>query len=133
MAPQKKRNKNLPFRLLLLAGYLFLFATQFNYRYYAVSNFFVYGNNTASVVGTANSASPLQKAERCLSYRSNTKRPSHLSIDKRFQFRDFIRVNTILAAPPVVYTLSQKKYFLLSPVCHFPDLPTNSLRGPPVA
>ena len=31
-------------RSLVLAGYLFLFAGQFNYRYYSIANFYIYGN-----------------------------------------------------------------------------------------
>jgi hypothetical protein len=133
MTPLKKGNKNMPFRLLLLIGYFFLFATQFNYRYYAVANFFIYGNTTVRANVPPSQASAAQKTEQPTAYRLNTQRPSHLSIDKRFYFRDLIRVGASFSALPPFYTVFQQKYPITSTTCSSSDLPTNGLRGPPAA
>ena len=114
-------------RLLLLAGYCVFFFTQFNGKYYAVANFFVYKHGNAVVKTT-----PVQQGGHGFVYHVNTQRPAHLSIDKRFSFRQAIKPSFPDFAPPVPSYVIISRKALPSPVAYStPDLPTNALRGPP--
>jgi len=123
MATLKKGYKNPAFRLLLVAGYLVLFATQFSDRYYATANFFDYGNKAAKAASAAGRQriTPVQHT-------------SHLSIDKRFRFRNAIKPVFISAVPGLPsFTLVKKKASPPSSAYISSDLLTNALRGPPCA
>ena len=130
-------------RGLLLAGYLFLFAGQFNYRYFTIANFYIYGIPGKAAVGTGQlhtanrtvETAVAQKAtgQHPMALHDNSQRPSHLGIDKRYRFKQGIRVPEI-RAPGVVYTpVAKTRFHTLTPVCFSTDLPTTSLRGPPCA
>ena len=145
MSIRQKRYQAYVPRGLLLAGYLFLFASQFNYRYFTIANFCVYGSGHSSNAGSGVAQLHManRAAETTLDRRStgqhpvalhdNSQRPSHLGIDKRFRFKQGVRVPQIRAPgeayPPVVKT----RFYTLTPVCFSTDLPTLSLRGPPTA
>jgi len=134
MATLKKGNTNLAFRLLLVAGYLVLFTTQFNTRYYSTANFFVYGSGTAAVANQQALASPLQLVEGQGEYRKNAHDHSHLSIDKRFRFREAIKpVFCCFADGRPSFALPKKNTHSFTPDCVSSDLLTNALRGPPCA
>ena len=132
----KKGNK-LVCKAVLLAGYLFLFASQFNYRYFSIANFFVYGNSAVAgrhVHASSFAQQPSQAhTTRPVSLQDNRQRPSHLGIDKRFQVRDGIRVPQIRAPGLPSYTLVKPRFYSSLPVYSTSDLPTNALRGPPCA
>ena len=131
MAISLRKSKVLASRFLLFTGYLFLLVIQFNYRYYTVANFFVYGDHAAGSVQRL-PESGTQPA-RPTAYYHSAHRPSFLSLDKRFQFRHFIQpAFTCSPAAPVYITL-EKRHDTPSPVYHSSDLPVNSLRGPPAA
>lgn len=111
-------------RLLLLTGYLVFFGAQFNGKYYAVANFFVYKHGNASVKTTQSS--------HALAYHINAQRPSHLSIDKRFSFRAAIKPRFPEFTPPAPSYIIISRKALPPPVVYStPDLLTNALRGPP--
>lgn len=113
-------------RLLLLTGYLFLFATQFNYRYYNAANFFVYHPGGTHIT--------TQKAAHQPIYRDNAQRPAHLSVDKRFRFRVLIKPVFVCTPAPVPSYVIITRKALPPPVAYSsPQLPTNALRGPPTA
>ena len=116
-------------RLLLLAGYLVFFATQFNGKFYTASNFFVYKGGNTVIKGSLR-----QDAGHNQVYHVDAHRPAHLSMDKRFSFRAAIKpVFADLQAPVPSYIIITRKA-LPPPVVYFShDLPTNALRGPPTA
>ncbi len=131
MATSVRKSKVLASRFLLFTGYLFLLAIQFNYRYYTIANFFVYGDHSAGNVQRLQE--PGTQPARPIAHYHSSQRPSYLGLDKRFRFRDFIQpAFTCSPAAPVYFTL-ERKHDTPSPVYHSSDLPTNSLRGPPVA
>jgi hypothetical protein len=104
-----------------------LFGAQFNGKYYAVANFFVYkhGNAISKTRLTDNGSSTF-------SYYANPQRPAHLSIDKRFSFRPAIKPSFADFTPPVPSYIIISRKALPPPVAYStPDLPTNALRGPP--
>jgi hypothetical protein len=114
-------------RLLLLAGYLVFFSTQFNSRYYDIANFFVYKRGNAVVKTTLT-----QQGNHGLNYHINAQRPAHLSIDKRFSFRSAIKPAFTDFAPPAPSYIIISRKALPPPVVYSnPDLLTNALRGPP--
>lgn len=136
MAAAKKRIGPITLRFLLMTGYLFLFATQVNYRYYSIANFFVYGSITVSATGHSSSASPLRKTDRptvCRIYRKASKNANHLVVDKRFHGVDGVKVGAVFYQPVLSYREIERKYGILLQVYSSSDLPTNSLRGPPSA
>ncbi|HEY4108520.1 hypothetical protein [Puia sp.] len=115
-------------RCLLLTGYLFFFAIQFNGKYYDVANFFVYKHDAAKTNLTA------QKTTHALAYRLNPQRPAHLSIDKRFPYKTTIQsISTTYRVLVPCYIIITRKA-LPPPIFYAtPDLPTNSFRGPPIS
>lgn len=131
-------------RGLLLAGYLFLLAGQFNYRYFSIANFYVYnhGNSTgaafvavddnsyANQATTIHQSIPLQHGPV---WHDNKQRPAHLGIDKRYRFQQGLRVPPIRApgVPSVVIVIP--RYPSFTPVFFSAVPPTLSLRGPPCA
>jgi hypothetical protein len=140
-------------RSLLLAGYLFLFAGQFSYRYFSLANFYIYGNggtgsraqlNTKlNTEDPARHAAGIQQLTRVehgvalhnnLSLHDNGERATHLCIDKRFDVKKAVRVPQIRAPGLLHYTTIVKtRRPTLTPDCTSTDLPFTSLRGPPCA
>jgi len=126
---------------LLLAGYLFLFAGQFNCQYFTIANFFVYGNtNPASVESSGhgtegrfsvNARNAMEQHRAVL--QANTERPVHLGIDKRYQFKQAIRVPQIRAPGLTVCIVFKSRVPRSLPDYISSELSTNSLRGPPCA
>lgn len=151
MPAREKRYCTYLTRGLLLAGYLFLLGSQFNYRYYSIANFYVYGSNSgiranaagaasiaANEAGSGLAAAKGIKAVVALHHSGvaiiNQKRhQNHLSIDKRFRFQHGVRVPQIRAPGVVCYTLTTIGYKPLIAFFSSTELPTNSLRGPPQA
>lgn len=128
-------------RGLLLAGYLFLFAGQFNYRYFAIANFYVYSGGSLSGVShlektntvVTTVATPAAAAQHTIALHNNSQRPAHLGIDKRYEFMHGIRVPQI-RAPEVVYIeIVKARHYTPATVFISISLPTNALRGPPCA
>lgn len=146
MSIRQKRYQAYVTRGLLLAGYLFLFAGQFNYRYFTIANFYVYSNgrsaNTAP--GLAHLPTANRRAETAVAQRStgqqhsvalhdNSRRLSHLGIDKRYELKAGIRVPQI-RAPGVLYVdIVKTRFPSFKPVYCSTLPPTLSLRGPPRA
>jgi len=129
----KKRNMLIVVRFLLMAGYLFFFATQFSYRYYTIANFFVYGNYpSAAKAGRVPLAGGLHAAARSTAFR-NTGQASHLAIDNRFVGGYGVRIADRLFLPVLSPIEVERRYGLLLQVYSSSDLPVNSLRGPPIA
>lgn len=128
-------------RCLLLAGYFFLFAGQFRYQYFAIANFFVYGSaNSAAIthaghavqeklsVNARNTAEQLNATSH-----AHADRPAHLGIDKRYQFKQAIRVPQIRAPGLTVCIVLKCRVFPSAQDYISSELSTNSLRGPPCA
>jgi hypothetical protein len=126
---------------LLLAGYLFLFAGQFSCQYFSIANFFVYGKaNPATVEPSAyaiqerlsvNARNAMEQHGAVVQI--NTERPAHLGIDKRYQFKQAIRVPQIRAPGPTVCIVLKNRIPRSLPDYISSELSTNSLRGPPCA
>jgi hypothetical protein len=134
MATLKKVNRNLVFRLLLVAGYFVLFATQFNTRYYTTANFFVYGSSGAGAANQQALTSPVHRAQGQVEYRKTTHDNSHLSISKRFRFQPKIKLAFIcLGNGRPSFPLLEKNIYSFTPDDVSSDLLTNALRGPPCA
>lgn len=139
MPIRKKGYRSLFTRGLLLAGYFFLFAGQFNYRYFDIANFYVYGHDGNMAYETAGkgnhpTAAVDQEQERhTVALHDNSQRPAHLGIDKRFQFKQGVRVPQIRAPGAFHYIIAKTFFTSFTPVYSSTDLPTNSLRGPPCA
>jgi hypothetical protein len=146
MSIRRNRYGALFCRSLLLAGYLFLFAGQFSYRYFSIANFYVYSNSApsgrAQLATHLNTASPVthlagvQQAARVqhgVALHDNGERPTHLSIDKRFHLKQGVRVPQIRAPGLPDYIVIETGRPALEPVYPSTDLPVTSLRGPPCA
>ena len=129
-------------RSLLLAGYLFLLAGQFSYRYFSISNFFVYGNggtvsraqlNMGGAVAHAAGVQQIARVQHGVTLHENEERATHLSIDKRFHLKESVRVPQNRAPGLAYYTIVKTRRPTLTPSCSSTDLPFTSLRGPPSA
>jgi len=128
-------------RGLLLAGYLFLFAGQFSCQYFAIANFFVYGNNHSSGLGPSGHAIQDRLAVNAGNageqhnpvLQANTERPVHLGIDKRYHFKQAIRVPQIRAPGLTVCIVLKSHVSPAVPDYISSELSTHSLRGPPCA
>jgi hypothetical protein len=134
MTPVKKRYTNLAFKFLLVASYLFLFTTQFNYRYFSIANFFVYSGSTLNARTPTDFASPLAKQEQHSLFRETAQKNSHLSLDKRFKSRDNAGIwfGPFLTAP--YSRIIEREFHLPVPILVPSSLPlSNFLRGPPLA
>jgi len=109
-----RSNKNLALRLLLLCGYCFFFASQFNHEYYYIANNFVYKSTGANC--------------------NNKKDPAHLSIDKRFSCPSPFQKTSppALPQPPSYIGIIHTTRPQPAPYTTL-DLPINSFRGPPAA
>ena len=128
-------------RGLLLAGYLFLFAGQFSCQYFSIANFFVYGNTNSSAVEpsahaiqerlSVNARNAMEQHGAVV--QTNTGRPAHLGIDKRYQFKQAIRVPQIRAPGLIICIVLRPPVPRSLPDYHSSELTTNSLRGPPCA
>ncbi len=137
-----KKGYKTMFRMLLLAGYLILFASQFNCRYFSVANFFDYSAVAANsnAAGQVNNVKPVRASlthqdnvQKPAAFRFNAQRPSHLSIDKRFHFREGIRLPQVRAPGAPEYVLTTTRYYTHTPVYSSSGHPTIALRGPPCA
>ena len=122
----KRRNRNLLFRCLLLTGYLFLFASQVNCRYYSIANFYVYGNN--KTIGRVN-----VDKQHPITILQSSKKPNHLGIDKRFHRVDVFTVSTVFFSSVLFSTTIERGYGKLRHFYSSSDPPVLTLRGPPVA
>lgn len=142
-----KKGYKITFKMLLLAGYFILFASQFTCRYFSVANFYVYGAASANgntAPGQLNNVQPGQtsltkrvthqaNAQKPARFTVNTQRPFHLSIDKRFHFREGIRLPQVRAPGVPEYVLTTIRYYTHTPVYSSSGHPTIALRGPPCA
>jgi hypothetical protein len=141
MSIRRKRYGTRITRGFLLAGYLFLFAGQFSYQYFAIANFFVYGNNHSANVGQHGGATqerllvnPRNATEQQSAVlQVNTERAAHLGVDKRYQFKQAIRVPQIRAPGLTVCVILKSRVLRSAPDYISSELSTNSLRGPPCA
>jgi hypothetical protein len=136
--------RNFGARGLLLAGYLFLFAGQFNGQYFSTANFFIYGhaNYSTTTLTSRSRVNTRQESTRIVAEnRSLTKqasqfhqtplRPSHLSIDKRFKSQQAIRIPEIRAPQTISFVVSGPHASVVSCFYLSADLLHNALRGPP--
>ena len=131
MTPVKRRYRNGLCKLLLLTVYLFLFAVQLNGRFYAVANFYVYGN---SQVNKATVVHPSADGKAGKSYKTTPQDRSHLSLDKRFHGRYPIQATAVASLPALVtYADIQRKYAVCKQAVQSFDRVVTSLRGPPVS
>jgi hypothetical protein len=116
-------------KALLLTGYLFLFATQFNHRFYSIANFVEYhcGGKLAADHGkTAGHGSLRQNLMATAS-------KAHLGLDKRYSNKSYVKLPfTDFAVVPAAETVARIYYVPLK-VYSSSLLPTNGLRGPPCA
>lgn len=134
-----KKGYRIAIRTLLLAGYVTLFASQFNGRYFSVANFYVYSsaaaNGNATGPGRTMQASVTHRdnAQKPARFIDNAQRPSHLSVDKRFHFREGIRLPQVRAPGAPEYVLTTTRYYSHTPVYSSSGHPTIALRGPPCA
>jgi hypothetical protein len=140
MSIRQKRYGTRIERSLLLAGYLFLFTGQFSYQYFAIANFFVYGNNSPGVKPSGHvvqdrlSVNVQDAAEHHGAVlHANARRPAHLGIDKRYQFKQAIRVPQIRAPGLTVCIVLKSRVPYSIPDYISSELSTNLLRGPPCA
>ncbi len=149
MTPVKKYRVFLS-KTLLVASYVLLFATQVNYRFYNIANFFEYHHNTR-LTGSGNglltaggsddrlAAVDGEKfpsgAGKAMTVQTNpdTRKAAHLGLDKRYAAKHFITLPSIDAPAVASQEMIERKYALLLKVYSTSDLPTNALRGPPVA
>ena len=125
MSTLRKRYQTRITRGLLLAGYLFLFAGQFNGHYFGIVNFFVFEQNDPGA------GLPKAVAGTSLSLYDNCRRPAHLAIDKRYQPNQGLHVQPIHAPRPPYNTFIQSSFPVDISVYSSIQLPTNALRGPP--
>ena len=142
MSKRRNRYGSLICRSLVLAGYLFLFAGQFNYRYFSISNFYVYGNGGAgsggqlNTVGADTHAAGVQQiawVQHGVALHDNGGRATHLCIDKRFDLKQAVRVPQIRAPGLSYRSIVKTRRPTLTPFCSSTDLAFTSLRGPPSA
>ncbi len=126
MSLSKRTNKTLALRCLLLTGYLFLFASQVNCRYYSIANFYVYGNNRLVTRVNVDKQHPVTVQQRA-------QKPSHLGIDKRFPYVDVFKPSTVFFQPVLFSTTIERKYGKLQQSYSSSGPPVLCLRGPPVA
>lgn len=128
---------------LLLAGYLFFFAGQFNGRYFTIANFYVYhsdgmlsntGARLSKAIGTATTAvTRTATGQHPTALQNNSQRPAHLGIDKRYQIQQGIRIPQIRAPGPNCFVLVKRHFYSFQQVYFSTDPPTCALRGPPCA
>jgi hypothetical protein len=112
-------------RVLLLAGYLFLFLTQANYRFYSIANFFDYHH-----AGHLTTAKDPVVSKSYVPARSN----AHLGVDKRYAAKHFVKLPFTSFPAVTSYEVVARIYYVPLKVYASSDLfPTNALRGPPCA
>jgi hypothetical protein len=141
MSIRQKRYGTRISRGLLLAGYLFLFAGQFSYQYFTIANFFIYGNNNSANIGHAGHAAQEKLSVNARNtaeqhnavLQTNAERPAHLGIDKRYHFKQAIRVPQIRAPGLTVCIVLKSRVPHSVSEYISSELSTNSLRGPPCA
>lgn len=131
---------------LLLAGYLFFFASQFNGRYFTIANFYVYhGNGNSPVIAyggvhgrvayavTATAVARTAARQHPIALHDNSQRPAHLGIDKRYQGNQGIRIPQIRAPGVICFGIVKTHCYSFKQVYFSTAPPTRSLRGPPCA
>ena len=123
---QLKRYTWLLSKTLLLVGYIFLFSSQTNYRFYSAANFFDYHR-----------ASHLSANRGSVAVNSYIPRHSkaYLGVDKRYSAKHFVKLP--FTSFPVIssYEVVARIYYVPLKVYANPSdlLPANALRGPPCA
>jgi hypothetical protein len=141
MIPVKKYRAFLS-KTLLAASYILLFATQVNYRFYSIANFFEYHHHTRLMAGGGNDRLTAGDGEKfpsgagkatAVQTNPDTRNSAHLGLDKRYAAKHFITLPSIDAPTVASHEVIERKYALLLKVYSTSDLPTNALRGPPVA
>jgi hypothetical protein len=140
MSIRQKRYRTGIARGLLLAGYVILFTGQFSHQYFDIANFFVYGNNHSANIGKTRHATlerhvviARNAAEQRNTVQANAERPDHLGIDKRYQFKQAIRVPQIRAPGLTACIVLNSRVPYSIPDYISSELSTNLLRGPPCA
>jgi len=132
MTPVKRQYKNGLCKLLLLTVYLFFFAVQLSGRFYAIANFYVYGNSQVNKATTVMHLAPDGKAGT--RYKLAQQDRSHLSLDKRFQGRYPIQATVASSLPALaIYADIRRKYAVCKQAVQSWDRIVISLRGPPVS
>jgi hypothetical protein len=124
MTPVKRHIRFLS-KALLLVGYLFLFSTQTNYRFYSIANFFDYhrASHMVAARGSADVGSYMPGSNK-----------THLGVDKRYSAKHFIKLPFTVFTPIASYEVVARIYYVPLKVYASSDLlPTNALRGPPCA
>jgi hypothetical protein len=111
-------------RVFLLAGYVFLFATQFNHRYYSLANFVEYGR-----------APKMTSTGRTIAGHNFTALPNraHLGLDKRFSVKHAVKHNFTDFTAAAPYTAVARLYCVPLKVYSSSLVTANTLRGPPCA
>jgi len=129
-------------KTLLVAGYILLFATQVNNRFYSIANFFEYHHNSRLTTAGGEkfpSGNESRNGDKgrdktaALQINPGTRNAAHLGLDKRYSAKHFISLPSINAPVVASHEVIERKYALLLKVYSTSDLPTNALRGPPVA
>ncbi len=115
-------------KVLLLAGYFLLFATQFNSRFFSIANFFEYRHHSALSAAKSSHGTPPG-----LGIYNQDHSRGHLLLDKRYSVKHFVKLS--FTSFPVVspFEVVARIYYVPLKVYSSSDLPTNGLRGPPCA
>jgi len=144
MTPVKKYRAFLS-KTLLATSYILLFATQVNCRFYNIANFYEYHHSPRLMAGEGNDLLMAGGGEKLLpgdkgrgkaaapQINPDTRNAAHLGLDKRYAAKHFITLPSVDAPAVTSLEVIERKYALLLKVYSTSDLPTNALRGPPVA
>ena len=114
-------------RIFLLAGYFSFFSGQFNGHYFGIVNFYVFEHK-----GDAAGPQKAAVTTRVILH-DNARQPAHLAVDKRFHFKQVVRIARIHAPLPRYAGVSRHEVPALASAYSSANLPTNGLRGPPGA
>ena len=131
MTPVKKHTRILS-RTLLIAGYFFLFATQFNGRFYSAANFFEYGHSRQSMAMAGKRISSPDRTAAVPAYK-DTRNNAHLGLDKRYSAKQSVKLPFTDFPVIASYEVIRSIYAIPLKVYSTADIPTNALRGPPCA
>ena len=115
-------------KVLLLAGYFFLFATQFNSRFFSIANFFEYRHHSTLSVANSGHGTPPG-----LGIYNQDHNRGHLVLDKRYSVKHFVKLPFTSFPVESSFEIVAKIYYVPLKVYSSSDLPTNGLRGPPCA
>jgi hypothetical protein len=124
MSLPKRYNRFLS-NAFLLVGYVFLFSSQTNYRFYSAANFFDY-HHASHIV-------PNRGSSEISGYLPGPNK-SHLGVDKRYSAKHFVKLSFTSFPAIASYEVVSRIYYVPLKVYEsFSLLPTNALRGPPCA